>query len=49
MDFGSLWKINAYILTIKENVRKNSSNVFFYEILVKRNDGLEWILEKRYK
>jgi hypothetical protein len=48
MDLGSLWKLNAFLGDIKESVRKNEANVFYYEIFVKRNDGLEWILEKRY-
>lgn len=50
MDKQSLWKINATILELKEINDEYilPISLFYYLILIKRNDGFEWMVKKRY-
>lgn len=49
MDIGSLLKLNACIVSIEEIDRVGKPNVFYYNIVVSRNDGLTYLVKRRYK
>ncbi len=49
MDYGSLFKFTAKIVGIKREKRFIKPDIFYYEVLMQRNDGLKWIIKRRYK
>ncbi|EAR82693.1 PX domain protein (macronuclear) [Tetrahymena thermophila SB210] len=49
MDIGSLLKLTALIISIEEVDRAGKPNIFVYNIAVTRNDGLTYLVKRRYK
>ncbi|KAL4426921.1 hypothetical protein ABPG74_012921 [Tetrahymena malaccensis] len=49
MDIGSLLKLNALIISVEEVDRAGKPNIFVYNIAVTRNDGLTFLVKRRYK
>ena len=47
-DHAYLWAIKAVITGIKEDAFNSSLPIFYYLIKLKRNDGLEWQVSRRY-
>ncbi|KAL4465355.1 hypothetical protein ABPG72_016756 [Tetrahymena utriculariae] len=49
MDIGSLLKLNTLIISVDEVDRLGKPNIFVYNITVTRNDGLTYLVKRRYK
>lgn len=51
-DVKQLYKLNCDVISIKETKEGgvfSDKNVFYYELFVKRQDGLAWRIQRRYK